>query len=168
MPRFLRLRTICLLIALVLAATLAQAAPQKGQPAPDFKVVTTAGKQLSLASLKGQVVILDFFATWCPPCQESIPHLMDLSRRFGKQGLQVVGLSMDEDGEEVVRDFVADKRITYPVALIGDSVGTAYGVRSIPMMYVINKQGQVADRIMGYNATIGKNLELLLKKLLAE
>jgi peroxiredoxin len=168
MPRSLHLRTLCLALLLAVSTTLAHGAPQKGQPAPEFKVVTTAGKQLSLSSLKGQVVVLDFFATWCPPCRDSIPHLMDLSRRYGKQGLQVVGMSMDEDGEEVVRDFVADKRVTYPVALIGQEIATSYAIRSVPMMYVISKKGLVAERIMGYNETIGHNLEQLIKKLLAE
>lgn len=165
---FHRLRTLCLALLLATSATLAQGAANKNQPAPDFKVVTTAGKQLSLASLKGQVVVLDFFATWCPPCRDSIPHLMDLNRRYGKQGLQVVGMSMDEEGEEVVRDFVSDKRVTYPVALISDQIASSYGVRSIPTMYVINKKGVLVERIMGFNPVIGQNLEQLIKRLLAE
>lgn len=168
MPRLLRFVSLCLMLLLAVSANIAQGAAIKGQPAPDFKVVTTAGKQLTLASLKGQVVVLDFFTTWCPPCRDSIPHLMDLGRRYGKQGLQVVGMSMDEEGEEVVRDFVADKRVTYPVALIGDQISSSYSIRSIPTMYVINKQGVLVERIMGYNPVIGKNLEQLINKLLAE
>jgi peroxiredoxin len=141
---------------------------QKGQAAPDFKITSTAGKPLTLAGLKGKVLILDFFATWCPPCRDSIPHLMELQRTLGANGLQVVGMSMDDGGIDVVKSFVDKKQLTYPVALINEDLGTEYGIRSIPTIYVISKKGVVAEKFLGYNPEVGKAMDALVKRLLAE
>jgi thiol-disulfide isomerase/thioredoxin len=144
------------------------AIPQKGQPAPPLKVVSTSGQQISLANYKGYVLVIDFFATWCPPCRDAIPHLNGLSRKYGRQGLQVLGLSLDDGDEGTVKDFIASKRIVYPVALAGQDVQTDYGLRSLPTVYVIDKKGNVADRFMGGSEATLKNMEVLIKKLLAE
>jgi peroxiredoxin len=161
----------CLTVVAVLALAVplpASAMIRKGDPAPPFKVVSTSGQSITLANYKGYVLVMDFFATWCPPCREAIPHLIELSSKYNKQGLQVLGLSADEDGEKVVREFVAEKRITYPVALAGESLMTDYGLRSIPTMYVINKKGIIVEKYMGYNDEMAKSMEVLIKKLLAE
>ena len=161
--------------ALVLATLLYLAVPlpaaailKKGDPAPPLKVVSTSGQNITLANYKGHVLVMDFFATWCPPCREAIPHLIELNRKYNKQGLQVLGLSTDEDGEQVVREFVAEKRITYPVALASEEVLTDYSLRSIPTAYVISKKGIVAEKYMGFNDEMAKSMEALIKKLLAE
>jgi len=161
----------CLTVATVLALAVplpASAVIRKGDPAPPFKVVSTSGQSITLANYKGYVLVMDFFATWCSPCREAIPHLIELNSKYNKQGLQVLGLSADEDGEKVVREFVAEKRITYPVALAGESLMTDYGLRSIPTMYVINKKGIIVEKYMGYNDEMAKSMEVLIKKLLAE
>lgn len=163
------LRTFLVALAIIaLFATSAAAIIQKGQPAPPFKVVTTSGQQVTLANYKGHVLVLDFFATWCPPCRESIPHLLDLNKKYGKQGLQIMGFSLDEGGDKVVKTFMAEKSITYPMAVVSDDVSTEYGIRSIPTIYIINKKGVIAERYMGYNDEIGRSMEALIKKLLAE
>ncbi|RNC72296.1 MAG: TlpA family protein disulfide reductase [Desulfuromonadales bacterium] len=146
----------------------AHAIPQKGQPAPAIKVVSTSGQQISLANYKGYVLVVDFFATWCPPCREAIPHLNSLNKKYGKQGLQVLGLSLDEGDEGGVKEFIASKRISYPVALASQDVQTDYGLRSLPTVYVINKKGVVADKFMGGSEETLRNMEALIKKLLAE
>lgn len=156
-------------IALMLAvAAPSFAIPQKGQPAPPIKVVSTSGQQISLANYKGYVLVIDFFATWCPPCREVVPHLNGLSRKYGKQGLQILGLSLDDGDEEAVKDFIASKRVVYPVALAGQDVQADYGLRSLPTAYVIDKRGNVADRFMGGSEATLRNMEALIKKLLAE
>ncbi len=155
-------------VALVLLPAGLWAAPRSGQPAPNFKVVTTAGQVVSLDNYRNHVLVIDFFATWCIPCRASVPHLVELNRKYGKQGLQVLGLSADEDGERVVRAFAEEKHINYPLALAGELVQTDYGIRAVPVMFVIDKKGKVAEVFRGYNDEIGRSLEQLLQRLLAE
>jgi cytochrome c biogenesis protein CcmG, thiol:disulfide interchange protein DsbE len=154
------------LIALLPARLLAL--PHQGQPAPAFKVVTTSGQSVSMDNYQGRVLVVDFFATWCQPCRKSIPHLVKMNQKYGKQGLQILGMSADEDGERVVTQFAAEHHINYPVALAGDAVTEAFGVRSVPVMIVIDKKGKVAEVFRGFSDEIADSMELLVKKLLAE
>jgi peroxiredoxin len=159
--------TLLIVVATLLPARL-YALPRPGQQAPDFKVVTTSGQPVSMDNYRGYVLVIDFFATWCPPCKESIPHLVEMHRKYNKQGLQVLGLSLDEDGERVIKSFVAEHRINYPVALAGETVQTDFGLRSVPVMFVVDKKGKIAGVYMGFSGEIGRSLENLVKKLLAE
>jgi peroxiredoxin len=145
----------------------AYAALKKGQPAPPIKVVTLSGQTVSLANYSGYVLVLDFFASWCHPCIESIPHLVDINQRYGRQGLQILGLSLDEDRDELV-DFIRPKKVNYPVALADEELQIRYGLRSIPMMVLINKSGIIADIFLGLTDESSRNLETAIKKLLAE
>jgi peroxiredoxin len=91
-----------------------------------------------------------------------------MNRRYGKQGLKVLGLSVDEDGERLVRAFAEEHRISYPVALVGETTMVDYGVRSVPVMLIIDKKGRVAETFRGFSDTIGRSSEQLIKKLLEE
>lgn len=117
---------------------------------------------------QGHVLVVDFFATWCQPCRKSIPHLIKMNQKYGKQGLQILGMSADEDGEGVVKTFAAEQHMNYPVALAGETVIDAFGVRSVPVMIVIDKKGKVAEVFRGFSDEIADSMELLVKKLLAE
>jgi cytochrome c biogenesis protein CcmG, thiol:disulfide interchange protein DsbE len=167
-------RTVYRFALAVLTATLAllpvqlHAALRAGQPAPNFKVISTSGQAVTMDNYRGYVLVIDFFATWCPPCKESIPHLIEMNRKYGKQGLQVLGLSMDEDGEREVKSFIGEHRINYPVALPPEQVQIDYGVISVPVMFVIDKKGKVAEVYRGFNDAIGRSAETLVKKLLME
>jgi peroxiredoxin len=142
--------------------------PRSGQPAPNFKVISTSGQPVSLENYRGYVLVIDFFATWCPPCKEAIPHLVEMNRKYGKQGLQVLGLSLDEDGERAVKSFAEEYRINYPVALAGEAVQVDFGLRSVPVMFVIDKKGKISEIYRGFSEEIGRSMENLVKKLLAE
>jgi peroxiredoxin len=171
MKRFTLMYSLALAIMVVvvaLAPLRLYAAPRAGQPAPNFKVVTTSGQSVSLENYRGYVLVMDFFATWCHPCRESIPHLVEMNRKYGKQGLQVLGMSADEDGERLVKVFADEHRISYPVALAGESTLVDYGVRSVPVMLIIDKKGRVADIFRGFSDEVGRSSEQLIKKLLAE
>jgi len=156
-----------LLAALLLAAPPAFAILQKGEPAPPIKVSTSAGQPVTLANYKGYVLILDFFATWCPPCKESIPHLVELNRKYGKQGLQTLGMSVD-DSIQALKEFSAARKLNYPVAPVDEELQTEYGLRSIPTIFIINKKGIVAEKYMGFTADTGRKMEEAIKRLLAE
>ena len=163
-----RLRRIIQIGALLLLSALpAMGAPQKGQPAPAIKVMTTSGQQVTLANYKGYVLIMDFFATWCPPCREAVPHLQGLNRKYGKQGLQILGLSLDDDSK-TLKEFAEDKKLSYPVALASEELKADYGLRSLPTIYIVSKKGLVADKFLGYNDDSKMKMEALIKKLLAE
>lgn len=154
-----------LLIGLVMVALLTclpgrlLALPQTGQPAPPFKVITTSGQPVSLDNYRGYVLVIDFFATWCQPCRRSIPHLIRMNQKYGKQGLQILGMSADEDGERVIKSFIEERRINYPVALAGESVTSDFGVRSVPVMFIIDKKGKVAEVYRGFSDEIGHSME---------
>ena len=170
----MRLRTFILkTIPLALAALLlftqpAAAILQKGDAAPPIKLTTTAGQPITLNNYKGYVLVMDFFATWCIPCKEAIPHLNSLRAKYGKQGLQVLGVSVDEGSDRDVKDFVAERRISYPVAIAGEEMQTQYGLRSIPTVFVINKKGVVVERLQGFSEQTAKAMEDTIKRLLAE
>ena len=117
---------------------------------------------------QGRVLVVDFFATWCQPCRMSIPHLVKLNQKYGKQGLQILGMSADEGGQQIVKSFAAEQHINYPVALAGDTVTDAFGIRSVPVMFVMDKKGKVAGVFRGYSDEIADSMEVLVKKLLAE
>jgi peroxiredoxin len=159
---------LTLLIVNCLNPEQVQALPRPGQPAPNFKVVTTSGQPISLENYRGYVLVIDFFATWCIPCRTSIPHLVEMNRKYGKQGLQVLGLSADEDGEKDVRDFAGQYRINYPLALSGDEAQADYGIRSVPVMFVIDKKGKLAEIYRGFSDEVARSMEQLVKRLLAE
>ncbi len=156
------------LFMLSLFATPAFAILQKGQPAPPISVVTTSGQPVTLANYKGYVLVLDFFATWCIPCRESIPHIINLNRKYGKQGLQVLGMSVDEDGDNALKSFISEKKINYPVALTSEDLQADYGIRSVPTLFIINKKGVVAEKYQGYSDEVAKSMETTIKRLLAE
>ena len=146
----------------------ADAAPRQGQSAPDFKVISTKGQPISQDNYRGHVLIIDFFATWCQPCRQSIPHLVEMNRKYGKQGLQILGLSVDEDGERAVKAFTDEFRVNYPLALAGDSTTVDFGIRSVPIMYLVDKIGRIAEVYRGYTDEMARSLEQSIKRLLAE
>lgn len=154
--------------AILLVPVLGHALPKKGQPAPPLKVTTTSGQQVTMANYQGYVLVIDLFATWCPPCKASVPHLVALNKKYQKQGLQILGLSIQEGEEEEVAEFITEKRINYPVAIVDKKVADDYGATTIPQLIVINKKGAVVEVYKGYNDMIGKALEDTIKLLLAE
>jgi thiol-disulfide isomerase/thioredoxin len=130
------------------------AAPGDPAYAPDFTLREISdGPELKLSSLRGKVVLLDFWATWCGPCRMEIPHFVDLQKEYGAKGLQIVGVSMDQQGEAVVVPFAKKWNVNYKMAI--DSTGEvarAYGgIRSIPTTILIGRDGKVITGYVGYN-----------------
>lgn len=118
-------------------------------PAPDFTLADVSGKKLSLSEYRGKVVLLDFWATWCTPCKEEVPHFVDMQNRYGGRGLQIVGISMDDD-EKPVRAFQQEFRMNYPVAVGTTQLAEQYGgVLGLPIAFVIDPQGRIVSRYVG-------------------
>ena len=121
-------------------------------PAPDFKVKDLDGKDLSLEAHKGQVILLNFWATWCGPCRAEIPVLIELQNKY-KDRLQIIGMVVDDDDESTIRDVVKSESINYPVALTTNELRMAYGgIGALPTVFVINPEGRVVQKHVGlYN-----------------
>jgi cytochrome c biogenesis protein CcmG/thiol:disulfide interchange protein DsbE len=121
-----------------------------GQVAPDFQLKDVSGKTVRLADLRGKAVLLNFWATWCPPCKVEIPWFVELQKQYGPEGLQVIGVSMDENGEELVSKYVAEAGINYPILMGNDEVGDAYGgIHALPTTFYIGRDGKVVRRVFG-------------------
>jgi thiol-disulfide isomerase/thioredoxin len=118
------------------------------QPMPAFLVNDVDGKPVSTAAWKGKVVLLNFWATWCPPCRAEIPMLIDLAARY-KDRVQIVGVSLD-DGPEEVKAFVKDEGINYPVVMASREIVAEYGgVPALPTLFIVNLDGNVVQKHEG-------------------
>lgn len=140
----------------------------QGKSAANFELPTPEGNKLKLSDYKGKVVIVDFWATWCPPCRKGIPDLVELKKQYGKQGLEVIGISVDMDNTkpEVV-PFMKQYGINYPVVYANDDVRMDYGgIASIPTSFIIDQQGKIVATYEGL--TNKSNYENEIRKLLGK
>ena len=101
---------------------------------------------------------MDFWATWCGPCRESIPHLVQLYKTYHAQGFEIIGLSLDKGGKDVVRQFVQSMDIPYPIAIAPDSVARDYGVHGLPTTILIDREGKIREKIVGFNTAIAQKI----------
>ena len=165
-PRFPLIFPVCLGLAFLLS----QCAKEEKGPslAPEFSLKTLTGEEFSLAKNKGKTLLIDFWATWCAPCRESIPHLVHLHKTYRGQGFEVVGLSMDKGDPKTVEQFVRSLDIPYPIAIAPDEIARAYGVNGLPTTILIDKEGKIREMIVGFNTTIAKKIEARVAELTSE
>jgi cytochrome c biogenesis protein CcmG/thiol:disulfide interchange protein DsbE len=134
--------------------------------APDFSLTDLSGRALRLSDHRGKVIVLDFWATWCEPCKEEIPHFVEMQNRYAAQGLQVIGISMDDE-DKPVRDFQQKYKMNYPVARGTPELAGQYGgILGLPITFVIDRTGHIAARHIG--AVNVSAIDAEVQKLLAQ
>lgn len=146
-------------------------AQMKGQPAPDFTLQTLEGKTVKLSDYRGKAVLLNFWATWCEPCKIEMPWFVDLQKQYAAAGLQVIGVSMDDDGPEAISKFVEEMKVNYLV-LTGkqsdrDNVANLYGgVTFLPESFYIDRDGKIVEKAYGIKGR--GEIEEAVKRVLAQ
>lgn len=141
------------------------AGAKEHRPAPNFTLPLIDGGQLQLSSFRGKVVLLDFWATWCVPCREETSHFVELQQKYGAQGLQIIGVSMD-DSPDPVHTFYQQFHVNYPVVMGTADVGAAYGgVLGLPIAFLIDREGRIYAKHMGATdaAVFEKDITTLLQ-----
>jgi cytochrome c biogenesis protein CcmG, thiol:disulfide interchange protein DsbE len=151
-----------LLFGLVAVLLYQRAAPQAaaalglgtpGEPAPAFTVTTLEGAPLSLESLRGRVVLVNFWASWCPPCRVEMPGFNRVYLDRKDDGFVIVGIATDVHAEDAIREFIADHDISYAIALGSPEVVRDYGgVTRLPESFLIDREGRMRHRVIGYFA----------------
>jgi peroxiredoxin len=142
----LTLKYALIIIAIVLIANITHASDKK---APYFELKDLNDKTVRLTDFAGKVIILDFWATWCPPCKKEIPDFIELFKQYSKQGVTIVGIALDE--YDAIKNFHSENKINYPVLLGTDDVVKLYGgIRGIPTTFVIGKDGTIRQRYEGF------------------
>jgi cytochrome c biogenesis protein CcmG/thiol:disulfide interchange protein DsbE len=151
----------------VVAANFGQPAPPVAdrQIAPDFQLTDASGKSIRLSAYQGKVVLLNFWATWCPPCRTEVPWFVEFQKTYGDRGFAVLGISLDEDGWRSVRPFLEAMRINYPVMVGSDDVVRSFGsVETLPTTLLIDRRGRIASAHVGLvtKATVESEIRGLL------
>ena len=117
---------------------------------PAWKLKDLQGREVSAADFKGKIVVIDFWATWCPPCRAEIPGYVSLQKKYADKGLVVIGISLDEDGAKAVAPFAKEKGINYQMLLSNDDVVAAFGgIEGLPTTFLIDREGNIRDKKVG-------------------
>lgn len=133
--------------------------------APAWKLKDLNGNEVSSSDFKGKVVMIDFWATWCPPCRMMIPGMVELQEKYKDQGLVIVGVSLDEQGPSVVKSFNKEFQVNYTSLMGTEEVVRAFGgVQGIPTSFLIDREGRIVSRHVGYVSK--EKLEAEIKPLL--
>ena len=122
----------------------------EGSLAPDFVVKDLDGKELKLSSLRGKVVMVNFWATWCPPCKEEIPSLMKLNKSMAGKAFQMLAISIDDGGKDIVNRYFRVSGNSLPAYLDTDTaVSRSYGTTGVPETFIVDKSGLIQKKIVG-------------------
>ena len=139
------------------------AGPQVGEVAPAWETKDPEGKTHKLADYKGKIVVMDFWATWCPPCRQAMPGLQKIHEQYKDQGVVVLGMNFAErpGGDPV--GYMKEQEFTYGLMLNSEEIAKAYGVSGIPAFFVVGPDGKVIHRAVGFGPDTKQKLEEVIK-----
>ena len=158
------MKILVILVMAVIACGSKEATKQSG--ATDFSLFSLDGVEYTLSELKGQVVIIDFWATWCPPCRNSIPTFARLYEKYHEQGFTILGIGLDD--EQALVNFQRQMNIPYPI-LVGDKdLAKEYGVTGIPKTIFIDKKGEIRKTQTGFAPELEATFDAFVDSLLRE
>ena len=121
-----------------------------GEPAPNFQLRDLNGRLVTLSDLRGKVVLLNFWATWCGPCRVEMPAMEQLYQMFQRKDFEILAVSTDAQGVAITRPFQQEHHLTFPILHDADyRVGLTYGARSLPMTFLVDRQGVVRHQVFG-------------------
>jgi len=142
---------------------------ERGAVAPDFALPGLNGAPVRLSDHRGKVALLNFWATWCPPCRAEMPSMEKLYQAHRGRGLVILAISGDRTGRQVVESFVQELGLTFPILLDSDGeVFAQYGVRGLPTSYLLDRQGRIVSGEVGARDWSGKTARQIVERLLAE
>lgn len=122
----------------------------QGLPAPDFQLPSLDGNKVKLSDYRGKAVLLNFWATWCPPCKVEMPWFADLQKQYGKDGLVILGVAMDDSAPDKIAQFASEMGVNYPILLGTDRISDDYGdVQYLPTSFFIGRDGTIVDKMTG-------------------
>lgn len=137
----------------------------RGKPAPDFELPDLEGKPVRRENFAGKVLLVNFWATWCAPCEIEIPWFIDFEKKYQSQGLEILGISLDEEGPDVVRKYVAKRKITYPIVMGDEKTADVFGgILGLPTTFVVDREGNFYSMHRGLvsRETMERELQALL------
>ncbi len=151
-----KLAVLLILVTLVFACSKKEEPPVSSSPAPasksslSLKSLTSKDLQEIISSNSGKVVLVNFFATWCPPCRKEVPELIELYKNYRGKNVEFIGIGIDEGGAEVIVPFAEKVNINYPLYLTSQELTTAYKIDAIPATFIFDKKGKLVQSINGY------------------
>ncbi|MGV1100168.1 TlpA disulfide reductase family protein [Thiovibrio sp. JS02] len=164
--KFLSTQTVILALAILLLPFLHFPA-HAATPMPRFALPSvTDGVTIDSSAYQGKAILVNFFATWCPPCRKEIPSFIELQKEFGPKGFTVIGISTDEGGSALVAKFVEKMAINYPVVMGDTKTPMSFGgIIGIPSSFLVNKQGLIVKRYDGYvdHQTLTNDLNSIMR-----
>ena len=150
MPR--RFLLIIILMLIAVGCSRGDTGEDLSKGAPDFRLPAVDGSMVSMSDYSGKVILVDFWATWCPPCNDMIPILSKLHKQYSDKGLVILGISLDQEGLGALGTFVYENMIPYKVVMGDNRISNSFGgVSTIPTLYMVDRDGRLVRKLTGFH-----------------